>query len=208
MKKAILFDMDGVLVDSEPFYFKRKMDFLTEQKISITMEELHVYIGRNMIDILCDKVPSAIIRKELQASYVLYTEMHPINYASVIRPYLIETLEKLSSLGYACALVSSSPSRIIKKAITECAIDSYFQCIISGDDVTHCKPDPQAYVFAMKKLHVMPEECLIIEDSQVGICAGKRAGAYVLALRDQFFNINQANCDAQIDSLKEIFLYL
>lgn len=208
MKKAILFDMDGVLVDSEPFNFKRKMDFLKEQKIPITTEELHAYIGRNMIDILFDKVPSMIIRKKLQDSYVLYTEMHPINYASIIRLGLIETLEKLSSLGCVCALVSSSPSRIIKKAITECAIDSYFQCIISGDDVTYCKPDPQAYVFAMKKLHVMPEECLIVEDSQVGICAGKRAGAYVLALRDPYFNINQTNCDAQIDSLKEIFLHL
>ena len=105
-------------------------------------------------------------------------------YEPLIRPTagLLDFLEALRREGIACAVGSSAEMRNIRFVFEKCGIESYFQTVVSSEQVTRCKPDPEIYLKAAEALRLRPEECVVFEDARAGIEAGDRAGMKVVAL--------------------------
>lgn len=106
------------------------------------------------------------------------------DYKPLIRPTagLLDFLEALRREGIACAVGSSAEMRNIRFVFEKCGIESYFQTVVSSEQVTRCKPDPEIYLKAAEALRLRPEECVVFEDARAGIEAGDRAGMKVVAL--------------------------
>lgn len=179
MIKALLFDMDGTLVDSEPFYYERKKRFLLQEQLPCEDAFLQKYTGRNIKDLFADLFVDAEISSKYYERYCAFIAQHPAPYQDLLYPEVKTVLEEAKK-SYQLALVSSSPWENINEMLDQCGLRPYFDLIVSGSDVAKAKPAPDLYEKAMKILGYSPEECIVIEDSYSGIVAGKQAGCKVV----------------------------
>ena len=185
MIKAIIFDMDGVLVDSEPFHIEiEKQQFLMNQ-LSITNEEHHRYMGV-ATNVMWEQIAE---RHSLNVSVEELTEQNRIEsirfFTEVkeipVMPGLIDLLEKLQQKKYPMAVASSSFPEIIELILERTGIRKYFQVVVSSQEAGKSKPEPDVFLLAARKLKVMPDECLVVEDSKNGIKAAQAAGMSCVA---------------------------
>ncbi|WEV60289.1 HAD family phosphatase [Streptococcaceae bacterium ESL0729] len=205
--KAIIFDMDGVLVDTEQFYYDRREEFMTSQGISISHLPPSFFIGGNMKNvwskILLDDYDKWDLDK-LQADYLAHKNNNPLPYKDLLFPDTREVLEALKAAGYRLALASSSTNHDIRTMLSDNDLFDYFEVISSGEDFKETKPNPEIYQVTMDKLGLKPSEVLIIEDSQKGIEAGVAAGASVWAIKDERFGMNQDKATRLFASLSDV----
>ena len=185
MKKAALFDMDGTLVDNTPAHIRAFEIFCDRYGVRNWKERLSQGFGMGNDDIMRLILPEEVIASRgLQAladeKEAIYREL----YEPLIRPTagLLDFLEALRREGIACAVGSSAEMRNIRFVFEKCGIESYFQTVVSSEQVTRCKPDPEIYLKAAEALRLRPEECVVFEDARAGIEAGDRAGMKVVAL--------------------------
>ncbi|GAB2021617.1 HAD family phosphatase [Pseudolactococcus yaeyamensis] len=205
--KAIIFDMDGVLVDTELYYYRRRQTFLDSKGISIAHLSPLDFIGGNMKQvwymILKDDYDKWDV-SALQAEYTQYKLEHAIPYDTLLFSDAKSTLDALKAKGYKLGLASSTIKLEILRAMKMTALLPYFEVVLSGDDFEESKPNPEIYQVAMAKLGVAPEETLIIEDSEKGIAAGVDSGATVWGIADYVFGLDQSRADELYDNLTEI----
>ena len=204
--KAVIFDMDGVLIDSEPVYLHHQYTQLKPSYPWITLESMHPLVGISgqeympFMAKLCRRTDDAAFRQEMDAMNAGCRVYYPDILRKEVRPLLHE----LKQMGLQVALASSSSRECIEQVLTQCEIRELFDCIVSGREFTRSKPDPEIYRFTMDKLGRKPEECLIVEDSTYGVQAGTAAGGVVAALRDERFPFDQRAAQLHIDSLAEL----
>lgn len=205
--RAVAFDMDGVLIDSESVYLKHTVRMLEAAYPQVTEKAMYPTVGMRskeyrtfMANLLGLEEGSLTFEKLMER---INSECH-VDYAAIMRPELPEVLRRLRDMGVKIALASSSSFDNICQLLSECGIREYFDSVISGDAFVHAKPDPEIYLCTFERLGVRPEECLVVEDSTYGVAAGAAGGAYVAALKDLRFSFDQSPADLQIDSLAEI----
>lgn len=179
MKKAILFDMDGTLVDNTPVHIRAFEIFCGRYGVEGWRERLKQGIGMGNDDIMRLVMPEEVIRTRGFAALAdekeaIYREI----YAPEIHPVegLRELLERLRSDGIRCAVGSSGCKANVDFVLDRCHIAPYFETRVSGDMVTRCKPDPEIYLTAAAALGLNPSECVVIEDAPAGIESARRAG--------------------------------
>lgn len=209
MIKAVLFDMDGVLADTERFYNRRRVAYMEEK--GFHFDEIPDLSGSNEPAIWEALVPGNLtLREELLAEYKKrYCPAHPIPYAELLNEQTEPVMRELHERGVKCAIASSSYRELIDELVEIAGITDVLDYTISGHECSAFKPDPEIYLRAMEALGVEPTECLVIEDSPLGIEAGKRSGARVLALRPhEGVNLDQTGADAVIDNLADILTAL
>lgn len=207
--KAIIFDMDGVLFDTESFYYRRREVFLDQKGISIKHLPPSFFIGGNM-----KQIWRAILREEyenwdilrLQEEYLEYKRQHPLPYKELIFTDVKNVLLELKKKNIKLALASNSTKEDILRALSETQLMDYFDMIMSGQEVKESKPSPDVYLKVMEELGVKSTETLIIEDSEKGIQAGVSSKADVWAIRDKWFGMDQSKATQLIDSLADISL--
>lgn len=207
--KAIIFDMDGVLFDTESFYYRRREVFLDQKGISIKHLPPSFFIGGNM-----KQIWRAILREEyenwdilrLQEEYLEYKRQHPLPYKELIFTDVKNVLLELKKKNIKLALASNSTKEDILRALSETQLIEYFDVIMSGQEVKESKPSPDVYLKVMEELGVKSTETLIIEDSEKGIQAGVSSKADVWAIRDKWFGMDQSKATQLIDSLADISL--
>ena len=205
MIKAVLFDMDGVLVDTEWFYNRRRVAFMEEH--GFTFETIPDLSGSNEPAIWRALVPDDVeLRERLHAEYNdVYRPAHPVPYGELLNRDAAPVMSELGSRGVKCAIASSSERELIEELVDIAGIGDELDFTISGHECRAFKPDPEIYTRAMAALGVEPGECLVIEDSPMGIEAGVRSGARVLALRPhEGVTLDQSGADKIIDSLMDI----
>lgn len=180
MIRGVLFDMDGVLVNNTQAHVKAFEIFCKRYGVEEWQHKLQTAFGMGNDDIMRLILPEEIIREKGMKALgeekeAIYREV----YAPEIRPVrgLVELLEELRRRGIRCAVGSSGCRENVDFVLGNCGITDYFSCIVSGDRVTRCKPDPEIYLLAAEGLHLPSAECLVIEDARVGITAARRAGA-------------------------------
>jgi len=179
MVKAIIFDMDGVIIDSEPMHLNLEREIFRRLGFAISDEDHWSYIGTTsyfMWDDLRNKfaLPDAVEalvanERNEYTQYLLSTEeFAPIDG-------LRDLLAMLKRNQFRLAIASSSPLNIIEIVVDRLAIGRYFDVLVSGDQVQRSKPEPDIFLYAAQQMGVQPKNCLVIEDSANGIAAALKA---------------------------------
>ena len=179
MIKAIIFDMDGVLVDSEPIHIEiEKQQFLLNN-ISISEEEHHQYMGISseiMWKTIAERHPLTLPLNELIEQHRIESHRYFSELAEIpVMPGLVELLERLKTKDYPMAVASSSTPEIIELILNKTKLKKYFQVMVSSEQAGKSKPEPDVFILAAQKLGVSPTDCMVIEDSTNGIKAALAA---------------------------------
>lgn len=205
MKKAVIFDMDGVLIASEPVYQKRRQRFFEKYGIHLTEKQQLSFVGSNPPKMMATLFPNdARKQTEFLTAYRAYTAKHIIDYASILDPTAETFLKKLQQKGLTLAVASSGSQRAIEQVLTETGLASYFETYVSGESFEESKPHPAIYQATAEKLGYQPSECIAVEDSYYGVLAASQAGIDVLLLRNPFYHIEAPQAHAEIDKLIQV----
>ncbi len=178
--------MDGVLVDNMRIHAEAFDVFYERHGITDRKDVRKELSGLGNDEIMqCLFTPERLA--ELGGWQALSDEKEAIYrelYAPRIRPAagLLDFLEALRRSGIVCAVGSSADMRNIRFVFEKCGLASYFQAVVSSEQVSRCKPDPEIYLKAAEALRLRPDECVVFEDARAGIEAGRRAGMKVVAL--------------------------
>lgn len=204
MVKVIIFDFDGVIIDSEKKSVLDNIDFLKENGIDKpNIMDLKALVGTT--DIANYEYMSrtlGISYTEAKNKLEQYIEFHPYTI-DLIFPEVELLLRELYQ-KYKLVIASNSPINYVIGLLQKANLYDYFDFVISGKSCVRPKPDPAIYIEANKRCNVSPEECLVIEDSTVGIIAGKRAGLTVVGRYDSFFDMDLTLADYIITNLSQI----
>ncbi|GIW12900.1 MAG: haloacid dehalogenase [Tepidiforma sp.] len=204
---AVIFDMDGVLVDGEPLHFRAVNELLAEEGLSISLEAYKPYMGtktgwRDMARDLGLKRPldeyADRYRGIILAKYC--TEAEPM-------PGAVELVRELQRARVPLALASSSIEPWVQACLDRLGLSDAFNAIVTGSDVQQGKPDPEIYRLAAARLGIEPSRCLAFEDAPAGILAARAAGMTVWAVRTPYTRgLALPDPHREFDSLEQVSL--
>lgn len=180
---AVIFDMDGVLIDSVRFHWQAMNQVLANYNIHVEDDQLRNYIGQSVIHQL--NQISEKFQTPLDIDLII-EELKPIKeeLQKGIQPKegVKRLIELLHENSIPIAIGTSSTTADTKRKLTDAGIFHNFETLVTHDDVTKHKPDPTVYLTAAEKLHMPPSQCIVIEDAPSGIEAAKRAGMKCVAV--------------------------
>ena len=207
MIKAVAWDIDGTLVDSEPLHLRSLMLVCKKYNIDISDLPDEYFIGVNLYGVWKE------LRKRFPASLTFDEWAHQINsfyFANsstlTITPYALEVINELHILGVMQAAVSNSNRSVVDINLGVLGVSKILNFSLSLDDVKKGKPDPTPYQVATAKLRLKPYEILAVEDSNSGIISAKKAGLMVAAMNVRGYLETKA--DFSITSLKEVVNFI
>lgn len=183
--KAVIFDMDGVIIDSESIHADMKIRTLNHFGIPCSMEDCVAYVGRSAKAFFSDFAEHATkpvsIQEMIDYKHRIYLEY--IQESNAIYPIegILDLLYNLHQEKIPVALASSADRKIIHAVLNKFGLSDCFSYILSGAELPASKPDPAIYQLAAKALGFSPTDCIVIEDATAGIIAAKDAGAYCIA---------------------------
>lgn len=214
--KGIIFDMDGVIVDSEPLHFQIEKEMLEELGGTMDEKEHASFVGTTdykMWSVFKD-------RFNLEPSVEELVDIKKRRFAKNIDK--IELVDNVSDLittlyseGYALGLASSNNKKTVHSIVHKFQLNKYFKVIISGEEVSNGKPNPEIFIEAAKAMDLKPEECLVIEDATNGIIAANSAGMKCIAIRNKNSgnqDLSKANLiignfeELVLDDMKKLFI--
>lgn len=179
--EAVIFDMDGVLVDSEPLHMVAIQRVLAAIGVEVTVESLLRFIGVRDLDMWriliaelnLDKTPEQMIAMRLELADQVFNKdtVHPIHG-------IPELIAEIRSLGMKLALATSTSRENAEYVLGLLGLADTFDAKVTGSDVTKPKPNPEPYLKAAEQLGVDPARCMAVEDSALGIRAAKAAGCF------------------------------
>lgn len=207
MIKAVIFDMDGVMIDSEPLWEKTERILLKRRGIEYTADYRDQIVGLNQNDSgkllvetfnLKDSVEEIIDERVVILTGIYEEELEVVKE-------LIPLLNQLQDLDYKLAVASSSPLRVINFVLDMFSLHQYFPVVVSGECTDDGKPHPAIYLHTAKKLEIDPSECVAIEDSINGVKSAKAAGMHCIAVPDKRLTQDQFKiADLIVPSLNRI----
>lgn len=209
MLKAVIWDMDGVIIDSEMAYFKEMFEFARSKNPSVKMEDMIGVVGKIRKDswtIVAEAVKNGQTWEELHGEFLpRWPEIYKtVDYRAIFRPEADEAMKAIRDMGLIQAVASSTEEEHVRYILTLNGVIDYMETVLSGSDLKRSKPDPAIYLLTAKTLGVEPSECLVIEDSTAGITAGHRAGMTVAALIDDRFGFDRSLADYELKGLTDI----
>jgi len=207
MIKAVIFDMDGVMIDSEPLWEKTERILLARRDIEYSPTYRDQIVGLNQNDsgkILIDTFELEETVKEIIFERVeILTAIYEEELEVVAE--LIPLLNELRDNQFKLAVASSSPLRVINFVLDMFSLHEYFPVVVSGECTEKGKPHPDIYLHTASRLGVKPSECVAIEDSINGVKSAKAADMYCIAVPDKRLTQDEfQNADLIVPSLNRI----
>lgn len=210
MIKAVIFDMDGVLIDSEIVYLNHMFQRLKKWYPAVEKDGLYRVVGAS------SKKTMEIIREETgEENAEAFREMYSRlwdgcqpDYPAIMRKAVPGLLKEIKDRGYLLALASSTSRNGIEAVLTSCGLKNYFDYVVSGEEFRESKPNPEIYLHTAGVLQCTPSQCLVVEDSTYGIMAGHGAGMTVAALIDDRFHFDRTLADYSMYELSEVLTIL
>jgi len=185
--KGIIFDMDGVILDSNPYhrdawlsFFKKRGVIVDEQTFldkifgSTGKEALRTFLGKDLTDKMLDEYTQAI-DAEFRENFKNKKGVEPINN-------LINFLKSIKGAGCKIALATSAPGANVQVVFDRFGLSPFFDLIVDQSQITRGKPDPEIYNLTVERLGLLKEECVVLEDSLVGVTSARRAGIRVIGI--------------------------
>jgi beta-phosphoglucomutase family hydrolase len=204
---GVLWDMDGVLVDTGELHFQSWVLALTEVGIPFDRDKFRQTFGMNnngILSILLEHPPEPAFlanvsdRKESLFRQMIRGKVHPM-------PGVCTWLERLQSMGCRQAVASSAPMANIDALVDEMQIRAYFSAIVSAYDMPS-KPDPAVFLEAARQLALPPKKCVVIEDAIPGVNAAHRAGMKCIAITTTNPRQDLSEADIILDNLEDLKL--
>lgn len=211
--KGVIFDLDGLLIDSEEFHYSAWVKVLRPLGVNFSKKEYSDYAGKQIdaaADELITKNNLKISRKNLVAQRKnAVIGIFENNYINLM-PYAKEALEFFNNgKKIKVGLASGSASKMVELKLKSAGIYEMFSVIVGGDDVENGKPAPDIYLLAVEMLKLNPIECLALEDTQSGVEAAKSAGLFCFAIPNEYTHAqNFSKADEVFESLKEATDYI
>ena len=181
--KAVIFDMDGVLIDSQPYHFKADIDTMAEYGVvkdqkfyekfagTLTSDRMRILKDLFKLDIPVEEMVKK--REDMILEIMAREDIKPVSG-------IPEFLKSIKNRGLKTAVASSSGYDLIGLILSRLGISEYFDSITSGNDVKRGKPSPDIFLLAAERIGAEPSECLVVEDSENGVRAAKAAGMTAL----------------------------
>lgn len=208
--RAVLFDMDGVIVDSMPYHFIAWYEALRPYGIRVSCFDVYSKEGERW-----DKTLASLFalhnrkpgKKALRQIFILRQKIFRRYFKRFIFKGVLELLSCLKSNGHLLGLVSGTPAQEIQKILPRHIRDA-FDVIVAGDNVRHGKPSPEPYLRAAGTLGVRPDECIVVENAPLGIQSARRAGMYCIAITTSLPKEYLKGADLIVCELDEIAGFL
>jgi HAD superfamily hydrolase (TIGR01509 family) len=206
-RRAAIFDVDGVLVDSEPLHALVVREILAREGQAITDTEYTELIGRDQVSAW----QWLKVRFGLSAGVELYMAAYETELVHRVRESVLEPLPCAREVvarwrndGLALAAASSSSRSVVSATLARIGLSDAFDVRVGGDDVARGKPDPGIFLAAARLLSVAPRACVVIEDSVHGITAARSARMAVIAVRGRYTTGTTLDADHVVGSLCEL----
>lgn len=207
-KKAVLWDMNGVIADTKQFHIAAWQETFAKRKLKPSKEDFNRLFGARNDFVVRKFLGGGLSEEDIKTM----AQEKEVNFQRMIKgnikalPGVIKLLNTLKKGNFKLALTSSAPRESIDLVNNELNTGQYFDCIVSGQETAKNKPDPQVYLLAAEKLGAQPEDCIVIEDSPFGIEAAKAAGMRCLAITNTYPEESLRKADRIASSLEDIDL--
>jgi HAD superfamily hydrolase (TIGR01509 family) len=205
--RAVVFDMDGVLLDSEPIHFDALNEMLATHGHAVGLEDNEHLLGITVDESFQWLATRFNLDGPIERYMREYDERILVRLDRPLDPSpgVLDLLANLKRRNIPLALASSSRTAWITATLASLGIRDYFSVVVSGDDVERGKPEPDIYLMASELLGVLPDHCLVIEDSPAGMLAGARAGMKVVGVRTPYTtHLDLGPADFIVDSLEDL----
>ncbi|MGP9818692.1 HAD family hydrolase [Salinarimonas sp. NSM] len=179
--RAVIWDVDGVLIDSEPLHYEAARHALARSPVVLAPEENVALLGRSLPEVWLHLGERGLDTP--REDWIAAVEAHYLDgvHAGMAREGVIDTVGALAARGVPQACVSTAERRILDANVAALGIGTALAFTVSREDVTRTKPAPDPYLHACARLGLAPGDCLAIEDTPVGVAAARAAGVPVLA---------------------------
>lgn len=187
MIKAVIFDMDGLMIDSERVTFEGYQHVLAKENLTMSEEKYKTLLGKPV------KAVHDLFKEDYGPQYdvdQIIKDVHAYiakrfeTEGVPLKPGLVELLKYLKENNYKTIIATSSHRNRVDLIVKQAQIDQYFDDSICGDEVTKGKPNPEVFLKACQKLQVSPQDALVLEDSESGINAAYNADIKVIGIPD------------------------
>jgi len=202
---GVIFDMDGVLIDSYRAHFEAWQKILPGLGLGMTEGQFAPLFGRTNADILSalfpllppERYPVVDKEKETLFREILLVDFPEMDGAA-------ELIAALDQAGAALAIGSSAPPENVQATLDKISVGKKFQATTNGSEITRGKPDPEVFIKTAQKIGVPPSQCVVIEDAPAGVVAAKTAGCAAIALTGTAPRSKLTEADLTVDSLREL----
>ncbi len=204
--RAVIFDMDGVLVDSYRAHFLSWRQMAREHGLDMTEQQFAATFGRTSRQIIAhfwgEGLTDEQIRRMDDRKEAAYREILLANFPEM--PGAVELLRSLRAAGFKVAIGSSGPPENVRLVRERLGL-ALFDAVVTGMEVTHGKPDPEVFLLAAGKLGISPARCAVVEDAVAGLQAARAAGMAAVAITGTADRETLAPlADRVVDSLTEL----
>jgi beta-phosphoglucomutase len=204
--KAVLWDMDGVLVDTGRYHLETWQILASEIGVAFSEEQFWSTFGRRNAEVLRESLgvsdPSEVDRLIARKEEIL----RGLIEASHLEPFpgVVSLIEGLRARGFRQAVASSSPRENVLAVLRAADLAHRFDSIITSENVSVGKPNPEVFLVAARSVGVEPTRCVVVEDSMVGVQAAKAAGARCIAVTNTWSASELAAADVVVSSLEQV----